>query len=213
MPETLSLACASAGLGVGGDAVAALRVDLCDGRASSHVWVYHLWGPAWSLWPEQHQGVFVCLENESITRVPPVHLHLPLPVHGPGGDSWRAGRVLHSLCGWFGVLTRAPPKSKHNPDSLTCFYESSTEHVRVCAGMEDFGPGLLLPQPADGCGRFVVGSDPAHSPHADGLHFRLSLPVQHSTGVALPGRGEQRRQRWYVAVSAHWVCGLLPAVQ
>ncbi|TNM90966.1 hypothetical protein fugu_003255 [Takifugu bimaculatus] len=62
--------------------------------------------------------------------------------------------------------------------------------------MEDFSPGLLLPQSADGGGRFVVGSDPAHSAHADGLHFRLSLPVQHSTGVALPGRGEQRRQRW-----------------
>lgn len=76
MTETLSLTCASAGLGVGGDAVAALRVDLRDGRASSHVWVYHLWGPAWSLRPEQHQGVFVCLENESILRVPPVHLHL-----------------------------------------------------------------------------------------------------------------------------------------
>lgn len=76
MPETLSLPCASAGLDVSGDAVAALRVDLCDGRASSHVWVYHLRGPAWSLWPEQHQGVFVFRENESIIRVPPVHLHL-----------------------------------------------------------------------------------------------------------------------------------------
>lgn len=33
-------------------------------------------------------------------------------VDGPGGDSWRAGCVLHSVCGWAGVLTRAPPKSK-----------------------------------------------------------------------------------------------------
>lgn len=66
--------------------------------------------------------------------------------------------------------------------------------MHVCAGMEDVGPGLMLPQSADGRRWLVVGSDPAHSAHADRLYFRMSLPVQHSTGVPLSGRGEQRRQ-------------------
>lgn len=80
--------------------------------------------------------------------------------------------------------------------------------------MEDVGPGLVLPQSADGCGWFVVGSDPAHSAHTDRLHFHLSLPVQHSTGVPLSGGGEQRGKRRYVAVSAHRarVCELFEAV-
>lgn len=137
--------------------------------------------------------------GESVKRLCPTGSSLCVPVHGPGGDSWRAGRVLHSLCSWIGVLTRTPQKSKPYWDSLTCFYERSTEHVCVCVGMEDVGPGLVLPQSADGRGRFAVGSDPAHSAHTDRLHFRLSLPVQHSTGVPLSGGGDQRGQRRYVA--------------
>lgn len=66
--------------------------------------------------------------------------------------------------------------------------------VCVCAGMEDIGPGLMLPQSADGRGGFVVGSDPAHSAHTDRLYLHVSLPVQHSAGVPLPGGGEQKRQ-------------------
>lgn len=72
----MSLKRASAGLGVGGDYVSALRLDLHYGRSSSHVWVYHLRGPAWTIWPKQHQGAIVCLENQSKVGVLPAYLHL-----------------------------------------------------------------------------------------------------------------------------------------
>lgn len=66
----------SAGLGVGGDDVAALRLDLHYGGSSSHVWLHHLRGPARTVRSEQHQGAFVCSENQSDLWILPVDLHL-----------------------------------------------------------------------------------------------------------------------------------------
>lgn len=56
---------ACAGLGVSGDVVSALWLDLYSGQPSSHVWIYHLWGPTWSFWPQHHQGdsVLRCLQS------------------------------------------------------------------------------------------------------------------------------------------------------
>lgn len=71
----------------------------------------------------------------------------------------------------------------------------------VCVGVEDISPGLVLPESADGGGWFVVGTSPAYTTHTDCLHFHLSVPVEHSTGVPLFGRREQRGERRYVGTS------------
>lgn len=61
----------------------------------------------------------------------------------------------------------------------------------VCSGMENLGSGVVLPESADGGGRLVMGPASSYSTHSDGLRFHLSVPVQHSTRVALPGRRKQ----------------------
>lgn len=53
-----SLKPASAGPGVRGDAVPALRLDLHHGRPPPHVRIHHLRGPARTVGPQQHQGAF-----------------------------------------------------------------------------------------------------------------------------------------------------------
>lgn len=57
--------------------------------------------------------------------------------------------------------------------------------------MEDLSSGDVLPESADGGGRVAVGTASSYSTHSDGLHFHLSVPVQHSTRVPLPGRRKQ----------------------
>lgn len=72
-----------AGLGVGGDVVPALWLDLLSGRPSSHVWIYSLRRPTWTLGPQQHQGVFACvfcLQSLKLLCALVVHFGLRLSV-------------------------------------------------------------------------------------------------------------------------------------
>lgn len=62
-----------------------------------------------------------------------------------------------------------------------------------CSGVEDLAAGLWISESPDG-GRWpAVGSDARPSPHTDRLHLQLSVSLQHSSGVSLPGRRLQRR--------------------
>ena len=70
----------------------------------------------------------------------------------------------------------------------------------MCVGVEDISTGLVLPESADGGGWFVVGTSPAYTTHTDCLHFYMPVPVEHSTGVPLFGRRQQRGERRYVGL-------------
>lgn len=54
------------GPGVSGNAVTALWMDLQSGGPSSHVWIHHFWGSAWSLGSQQHQGLCFSSKTTSI---------------------------------------------------------------------------------------------------------------------------------------------------
>lgn len=59
-------------------------------------------------------------------------------------------------------------------------------------GLEDFGPGFVLPESADGGDWFDLGTSVAHSTDADSVCFHLPVPVQHTAGVPFLGRRKQR---------------------